>query len=291
MFKVLEVPEEVDLNQFSRLLWQQKISHRFHHVDGVQVMTVARQDQVMTTANLFRQWQAGEIRPTEQDSISVGGYFNPREMLGNIGMAFLRAPATLLLIGVCIILAFIAPLNAMNDLVRSMLFPDFSYGTRMIVMDRVVENFSLVQFWKMITPILLHGGLVHLAFNMLWLWEFGRRIEFVQPSWALLLLIVTIALFSNTVQFLYGGSIYFGGMSGVVYGLFGYIWMWQLFDSRKGLSLPGPLIFFFILSLVIMTAIDLDFIADEAHIGGILSGVLYGATTATISRILRSRAL
>jgi len=38
-----------------------------------------------------------------------------------------------------------------------------------------------------------------------------------------------------------------------------------------------------------MTAIDLDFIADEAHIGGMLSGVLYGAVTATVSRILRSR--
>jgi len=111
----------------------------------------------------------------------------------------------------------------------------------------------------------------------------------VQASWVLFMLIATIALVSNSVQFLYGGTIYFGGMSGVVYGLFGYIWMWQLFDPRKRLALPGALIFFLLLSLVVMTAIDLDFIADEAHIGGMLSGVLYGAVTATVSRILRSR--
>jgi len=139
----------------------------------------------------------------------------------------------------------------------------------------------------MISPMLLHGGIIHLAFNMLWLWEFGRRIEAVQASWSLLVLIFFIALVSNTVQYLYGGSIYFGGMSGVVYGLFSYIWMWQLFDPKKNLSLPGPLIFFLLLSLVVITVINLDFIADEAHIGGLLTGVVYGAFTATISRLAR----
>ena len=141
----------------------------------------------------------------------------------------------------------------------------------------------------MISPILLHGGIIHLAFNMLWLWEFGRRIEAVQASWALLILIVVIALVSNTVQFLYGGSIYFGGMSGVVYGLFSYIWMWQLFDPAKKLALPGALVFFLLLSLLIITLMSLDFIADEAHIGGLLTGVVYGAVVATISRISRAR--
>jgi GlpG protein len=289
MFKVLEVPENVDLSQFSRLLWQRKIPHRIHHVDPGQVMTVSRQDQVGEAIRLFRDWQAGTVRPAETDSASMAGYFNPAELLGNVGRAFLKAPLTLLLIITCIVLAFVAPLNGMNDLVRSMLYPDFSYGTRMIVLDRVLSNFSFTQFLQMLSPILLHGGLVHLSFNMLWLWEFGRRIEAVQASWVLFMLIATIALVSNSVQFLYGGTIYFGGMSGVVYGLFGYIWMWQLFDPRKRLALPGALIFFLLLSLVVMTAIDLDFIADEAHIGGMLSGVLYGAVTATVSRIRRSR--
>ena len=238
-------------------------------------------------ARLFRQWQAGEIRPDEADSMDISGYFSGGDFLRNIYGAFLRAPLTLTLVIVCIVLAFTVPLNAMTDTVRAMLYPDFSYGTRMIILDRVLENFSLVQFLKMISPILLHGGLVHLAFNMLWLWEFGKRIEAVQASWALLLLIVTLALVSNTVQFLYGGTIFFGGMSGVVLGLFGYIWMWQLFDPRKGLALPGALIFFMLLMLIVMTAIDLDFIADEAHIGGILTGVVYGAAAATVSRMLR----
>ena len=128
---------------------------------------------------------------------------------------------------------------------------------------------------------------MHLVFNMLWVWEFGRRIEAVQASWALFVLILVIALCSNTIQFLYGGSIYFGGMSGVVYGLFGYICLWQFIDPQKRLALPGALIFFLLLTLFIMTAIDLDFVADEAHIGGLITGALCGVITAGASRFKR----
>jgi len=287
MYKVLDVSIQEDLGQFSRLLWQRKISHRIYEVESRQILTVPDQSQVMAARHLFQQWQRGEVIPDAGDSSDFVSYFSPRDFLGKIFHAFRKATFTLSLIVLCIILAFLAPLNAMTDLTRAMLYPDFSFGTRIIDLDNVRANFSALQFLKMISPMLLHGGIIHLAFNMLWLWEFGRRIEAVQASWSLLVLIVFIALVSNTVQYLYGGSIYFGGMSGVVYGLFSYIWMWQLFDPKKNLSLPGPLIFFLLLSLVVITVINLDFIADEAHIGGLLTGVVYGAFTATISRLAR----
>jgi len=287
MYKVLDVSIQEDLGQFSRLLWQRKISHRIYEVESRQILTVPDQSQVMAARHLFQQWQRGEVIPDAGDSSDFVSYFSPRDFLGKIFHAFRKATFTLSLIVLCIILAFLAPLNAMTDLTRAMLYPDFSFGTRIIDLDNVRANFSALEFLKMISPMLLHGGIIHLAFNMLWLWEFGRRIEAVQASWSLLVLIVFIALVSNTVQYLYGGSIYFGGMSGVVYGLFSYIWMWQLFDPKKNLSLPGPLMFFLLLSLVVITVINLDFIADEAHIGGLLTGVVYGAFTATISRLAR----
>jgi len=287
MYKVLDVSIQEDLGQFSRLLWQRKISHRIYEVESRQILTVPDQSQVMAARHLFQQWQRGEVIPDAGDSSDFVSYFSPRDFLGKIFHAFRKATFTLSLIVLCIILAFLAPLNAMTDLTRAMLYPDFSFGTRIIDLDNVRANFSALQFLKMISPMLLHGGIIHLAFNMLWLWEFGRRIEAVQASWSFLVLIFFIALVSNTVQYLYGGSIYFGGMSGVVYGLFSYIWMWQLFDPKKNLSLPGPLIFFLLLSLVVITVINLDFIADEAHIGGLLTGVVYGAFTATISRLAR----
>ncbi len=287
MYKVLDISIQEDLGQFSRILWQRKISHRIYEVDARQILTIPDQSQVVVASHLYHQWLRGEVTPDAADSSDFVSYFSLRDFLGKIFHAFRKAPFTLSLIVICIILAFLAPLNAMTDLTRAMLYPDFSFGTRIIDLNNVKANFSALQFVKMISPMLLHGGIIHLAFNMLWLWEFGRRIETVQASWSLLVLIVVIALVSNTTQYLYGGSIYFGGMSGVVYGLFSYIWMWQLFDPKKNLSLPGPLIFFLLLSLVIITVINLDFIADEAHIGGLLTGVVYGAFAATISRLAR----
>ena len=289
MYKVLDVSIQDDISQFSRLLWQHKISHRIVEMNHRQILTVSNQNQLVTASHLYQQWLRGDVSPLAQDSSNFVSYFSPGEFLRNFFAAFLKAPLSLSLIILCIVLAFMAPLNTMTDLVRLMLYPDFSFGTRIINLDLVKQNFSLMQLLKMISPILLHGGIIHLAFNMLWLWEFGRRIEAVQASWALLLLITVIALVSNTVQFLYGGSIYFGGMSGVVYGLFSYIWMWQLFDPGKRLALPGALVFFILLSLLIITLMNLEFIADEAHIGGLLTGVVYGAVVATISRIGRAR--
>jgi len=289
MFKVLEAPLEEDLSQFSRLLWQQKISHRIIRLDHSQVLTVTGQQEAMTAVTLYSQWQRGEVLPDKNDSSDVAAYFNIRDVAIKLASAFRRAPLSLFLILLCIVLAVLAPLESMNGLTRSLLYPDFSYGTSIIDLERVMNDLQLMVFLKMLSPAILHGGLVHLSFNMLWLWEFGRRIEAVQASWVLLLLIIILALVSNTAQYLYGGSIYFGGMSGVVYGLFGYIWMWQLFDPAKGLALPCALVFFLLLSLVIITALDLDFIADEAHIGGFLAGILYGATVATVSKVWRSR--
>jgi len=288
MISILDISAEEDISQFSRLLWQRKISHRMHEENGRQYLLVANQEQAYEASGLYRQWVQGEIQPDEDDSSDVSAYFRPSVLATSMLAAFLKAPLSLTLVVVCCVLLFIAPLNDMTDIVRSMLFPDFSFGTRIINLDRVLESFSFVTLLKMISPILLHGGLLHLAFNMLWLWEFGRRVEAVQTSWALLLLITVVALFSNTAQFLYGGSIYFGGMSGVVYGLFGYIWMWQVIDPAKGLSLPGALVFFLLLSLAIMTAMNIEFIADEAHIGGLATGMVCGIAAALFSRLRRN---
>ena len=287
MQKVLEVSLEEDLSQFSRLLWQKKISHRIHKVKNFQILTVANIEQAGQAVSYYEQWRQGLIQPDKSDSGDFASYFNFGEFLMSFIRAFSRAPLSLVVIITCSVLAFAAPLESMNELVRAMLFPDFSFGTRLINLKTVVDNFTYLHFIKMLTPILLHGGLVHLVFNMLWVWEFGRRIEAVQASWLLFVLILVIAFFSNTVQFLYGGSIYFGGMSGVVYGLFGYICLWQFIDPQKRLALPGSLIFFLLLTLFVMTAIDLDFVADEAHISGLITGALYGLIAAGISRYRR----
>ena len=288
MFKVLEVSTDENLTPFSRLLWQQKLSHRIYREKDAQILAVVNPSDIARARVLYEQWQGGMIEPALENSSGMSGFFNPAGNFRDLRKTLFRYPATLLLILTCCLMAIIAPLDSLSDTTRLFLFPDLAYGTRTINLNFVFQNFSIRQFLNMMSPILLHAGILHLSFNMLWLWEFGRRIEEKQASWAMLILVMVLALVSNTAQFLFSGSIYFGGMSGVVYGLFAYICLWQLFDPAKGLGLPGNLVFFMLLALIILTMMGLESIADTAHVAGLLCGVLYGAVVATISRIQRA---
>ncbi|MDR0781980.1 MAG: rhomboid family intramembrane serine protease [Pseudomonadales bacterium] len=290
MYRVFEVPADADLTSFSRLLWQRKISHRIFRPEQVpvQVLGVAQEEQVAQAQALYGQWLRGEVQPAEADSSALDGFGSGGALKTGLAQALKQTPLSLSLVVLCCVLFYFAPLDAPTQLTVDLLYPDFAFGSRRLVLSDIWRTFSLYQFVKMLTPILLHGGLVHLVFNMLWLWELGRQIERRQSSWRLGLAIVVLALISNTVQYLFGGGNNFGGMSGVVYGLFAYIWMWQLFDPRAGLWLPKPLIFFMLLSLLLMWGLNLGMIANEAHIGGLLAGVLLGAMLATLSRIRRA---
>jgi GlpG protein len=290
MYRVFEVSADTDLGPFSRLLWQHKISHRIFRPDKVpvQVLGVAKPEQVALTQELYARWQRGEVQPADTDSSALDGFGASNALKEGLLQALKQAPLTVTLIAVCCALLYFAPLVRPTPLTFELLYPDFAFGTRRLVLSDIFSSFTLRQFLNMLTPALLHGGLVHLAFNMMWLWELGRQIERRQSSWLLGATIVVLALVSNTVQYIWGGGNNFGGMSGVVYGLFAYIWMWQLFDPRAGLWLPGSLILFMLLSLVLMWGLGLSMIANEAHVGGLLAGVLFGAILATFSRIRRA---
>ncbi|MFZ9585238.1 MAG: rhomboid family intramembrane serine protease [Pseudohongiellaceae bacterium] len=288
MFLALEAGAELDLAEYGRLLWQQKIAHQIGEQDGRQFVAVADHDDVARARELFQRWQAGQISPSEQDSSALTGYLDRGRLLGDLLGALQRYPLTLLLIALSGLLLLLAPLARPTALTQALRFPEFSYGDGFIILSRVWEQFSLTDLLRMLTPILLHGGLLHLLFNMSWLWELGRRIERQQSTLTLALVILLIALFSNSIQYLWGGSTNFGGMSGVIYGLFAYIWLWQLVDPRQGLALQKSLILFMLASLALFTYLDLGMIANAAHLGGFFTGLLIGALTALVSRIRRA---
>jgi GlpG protein len=103
-----------------------------------------------------------------------------------------------------------------------------------------------------------------------------------------LLLLCFLAFASNTVQYLWSLSVNFGGLSGVVYGLLGYIWMWQLVAPRAGLQLPPAMIGFLLLALVLMEVLASAWIATAAHAGGLLAGMVAGLFGAGLQRIRRA---
>ena len=80
------------------------------------------------------------------------------------------------------------------------------------------------EVWRLVTPIFIHLNLLHIFFNMIWTRDLGTAIEIRRGSLRYVGLVLFCAVVSNYAQNVITGP-GFGGMSGVGYGLFGYIFI------------------------------------------------------------------
>ena len=148
-------------------------------------------------------------------------------------------------------------------------------------------------WWRFVTPTLLHFSWMHLVFNCLWIWEFGRRIETSLGSLNLTGLYLASAVFSNSVQYFISGPSIFGGMSGVVYGFMGFIWAGNALRPNWIEPLPPAVVGFMLIWLVVglvgaLQILGAGAIANGAHLGGLVIGVLLGGVFGLLSRFDRS---
>src|SRR5262249_15614469 len=116
------------------------------------------------------------------------------------------------------------------------------------------------EVWRLVTPILLHfkmesdpTGLMHLVFNLMLFFPLAGQVESLRGTRRLLWLLLVLALVSNLAQYYLGGTVIeptyplivlggswnFGGLSGVVYGLFGYVSMKSRLEPELGLSISA----------------------------------------------------
>lgn len=138
------------------------------------------------------------------------------------------------------------------------------------------------ELWRAITPIFLHGGIIHLAMNMFMLASFGRMVErwIGTPSFAVLVL--ACAILPNIFQglspeWMHGGP-NFVGFSGVLYGLFGYVWIRTSINPSHGIEIPFPMIAILVGLIVIgLSGLVPNWsLADLCHLGGLLVGCAFG---------------
>jgi GlpG protein len=140
------------------------------------------------------------------------------------------------------------------------------------------------QLWRLITPIFVHYGPMHLAFNMLMFYQLGGLIEQRRGTWRLGVMTLAIAACSNTAQALvpaaWGGSPFAAGMSGVVYGLFGYVWMKTLYAPELGMAISRSTVVILLAWLLLGFAGLLNRgdvqIANWTHGIGFIAGVVIG---------------
>ncbi|MDX1805366.1 MAG: rhomboid family intramembrane serine protease [Alcanivorax sp.] len=134
------------------------------------------------------------------------------------------------------------------------------------------------QPWRLFTPMLLHFNWLHIIFNLLWWVELGRIIERFQSSWQLLLITLVTAAISNISQFFFTGPD-FGGLSGVVYALLGYLWLYGKVNPAAGYQLRKEIVVLMLVWLVVCMTGLVGPVANAAHAAGLLSGCALGAAT------------
>jgi membrane associated rhomboid family serine protease len=201
------------------------------------------------------------------------GYTSPMPAFPQLD--FNRTPATLLVAAVATALEI------------AFLLDDVQEGTRRLDMYNsllgILPRLWAGELWRPFTSTLMHAGLLHAAFNLYWLLLFGIALELRLGSYRMLGLMVLLGYVSMMPEYCVGSyrreePVMIVGLSGIVYGLFGLLWMgrrWHpemyvVCDRHTAQLLLG---WFFL--CIFLTYANILPVANIAHGAGFGFGVLY----------------
>src|ERR1700733_941161 len=139
------------------------------------------------------------------------------------------------------------------------------------------------QWWRLLTCLFIHGGLLHIAFNMWCLWDLGRLAESVYGHWTFAVVYLLSGLSASIGSVLWNPVVLSVGASGAIFGIAGAL----IASFYLGeFSLPKAAVSGMLRSVVVFVGYNLFFGAviartdNAAHIGGLVMGLLLGALIA-----------
>lgn len=145
--------------------------------------------------------------------------------------------------------------------------------------------------YRLITHMFLHGGLIHLLFNMYALFVVGSEVEQITGT-RKFVLVYFLSGFAAALASLYFNLFGIGvGASGAIFGLFGFSLSYQLLQSREENRSVLPVLvnffLFFIINLMFSKVMNADI---AAHIGGLGAGVIIGLSAMVVGsfRLIRA---
>ena len=226
---------------------------------------------------------------------------------------FEAAPLTMVLVLICVVVSvlteFGSPEKGESAVARALQFVSVDSPSPELQelsdsnpdsLDVRLASIYRGELWRTVSPIFYHYGTFHIIFNLYWVIYFGRMIEMRYGTLCLAMIVVFSAIFSNVLQCIVpesvGGSVpqvvdnllisSFGGMSGVIYAMFGFIWFRMLYDPKSRLQLPRVTVVVLIVYLFYCMAVPQigglvdgsggGRVANWAHGGGMIMGMLLG---------------
>ncbi|QEM82329.1 rhomboid family intramembrane serine protease [Halomonas binhaiensis] len=271
MYRILLIPHDIDTRELRQALWAHRIGHRFTNEEDGQVLWLADPGQQGAVEELLGRWQRGEAL-TPPPQAQAGTSLDWQRVLRHLPVTVLTLVLSLVVFGAQALWGDMA-------LIWMTIVPVGISGGALAV-GTLADSMASGQVWRLISPIFLHFGWMHLIFNMMWLWYFGRQIELLNGPLRMFTLVIVAGVASNLAQYA-TGSVFFGGMSGVDYALLGYVWLMMRRAPQSGFFVPQMLVVFMLLWMVFtMTGfaglVGFGNVANAAHLGGLLVGLALG---------------
>jgi GlpG protein len=273
---VKKFPLEKDLTHITGFLRERVIQHHIYEAAGEQVIAVLDPRMVAPIAQFLDDIESGKWVISQDETPLVQAETSPVNALGAVFAQLKTAPVALALIFASALGAVLVALYPALDWVRWFSFQ--AIGQYAFV--PLSESLSAGQWWRLVTPAFLHFGFLHLLFNSLWLWDLGKRLELLLGKKRFMVFFILAAALSNAAQYYWASDTLFGGMSGVVYALVGFIAVSQRVSPHPLTAVPPALLGFmlFWLALCMTGAVDYFIdggVANAAHLGGLLVGGAY----------------
>lgn len=135
------------------------------------------------------------------------------------------------------------------------------------------------EYWRLWSVTLLHGDILHLAFNMYALYLAGMIVERWYGPLRYLAFYLACAAAGSTASFVFGGDIPSVGASGAIFGLFGILLAAGRLHhpvDRQSRALVSQLLMLILINILFGFASG-GSIDNAAHLGGLAAGLWLGA--------------
>jgi len=194
-----------------------------------------------------------------------------RAASGGVGRPYATGAILVVCIAVFVVMA-VRGVNVMNPTIPDLLAWGASFGPLI----------KAGQWWRLITSMFLHIGLIHIAFNMYAAWIFGRVLERFQGTWRMLAFFLFGGLAGGVTSLWWRPEAVSAGASGGLFGVVGgmialYVRYWRDLPPPLRRGLRSWVVTLLVYNAVFLVAPGID---GAAHVGGLVGGLLMGLAVA-----------
>jgi GlpG protein len=264
-----DIDNHVDEDLPSWVVWVHDDAHLASAREALEQYRRAPNDQKFHQARL-------SARKMRDDTARRDTAYRERIRLARLSMhgAQARGDVTRGLLVISVMVAFLSQAGTSGEALSSLFLTNYPSGA-------LLPEVRGGEIWRLFTPALIHYGVWHLLFNMWLWWSFGQRVESRKGAIWFTVFVVLASVFCNMTEFTWSylvapGVIWrMGGMSGVLYALFGFVLVKGKLDPLDELEVDPVTTAILLLWLVFGMLGGLGNVANGTHLGGLIFGVVW----------------